>query len=126
VWAAYPAVVERKVVNASRSPAIWTLPGALRLIHDPEASAVERRRAWDITAMTRRTLVEDILRHCPDPIFADERRRKPYFDRPFDFVAFLRTDPQFPKYRPGSKAGIYRIYHLAGPCGADPRHSQPE
>jgi hypothetical protein len=120
VWAAYPAVLDRGVVHASRYPAIWTLPGAARLLHDPATRPDDRRRAAVILAETRRNLVDDILRYCPNPIFADVRQRKPYFSGPFDFIAFLSADPRFAGYRPGEKVGIYRLYRRTSPCAPVP------
>jgi hypothetical protein len=116
VWSAYPAVVDRGVINASRYPALWTVPGARRLLRDPAASPEKRREAASVLAVTRHNLVDDIIRYCPDPIFADVRPSKPYYDGPFDFIEFLRIDPRFTGYRAGETAGMYQVYHRTTAC----------
>lgn len=113
---AYPAAVDRRIVHASRFPAMWTLPGASRRLRDPGSSAAVRSRAVAVLAETRGVLVDDILRYCPDPICADVRPRKPYFDGPFDFIAFLSADPRFSGYRAGEKIGMFRLYRRVHPC----------
>lgn len=118
---AYPAVVDRNVTHASHYPALWTLPGAFRLLHDPGATAEAQSRAADVIRETRRTLVDDILRYCPNPIFADVRKRKPYFNGPFDFIAFLSGDPRFSGYRVGEKIGTFQLYHRVEPCPPNAR-----
>jgi len=69
-----------------------------------------------VMAQTRRQLVDDILRYCPDPIFADIGRRKAYFSGPFDFIAFLAEDPRFSGYRPDRRIGALRVYRRTRPC----------
>lgn len=116
VGSAYPAVVDRKVRHASHYPAMWTLPGAWRLLHDPAASEATKQRARAVLNQSRRTIVDDIVRFCPDPIFADIRPRKPYFGAPFDFIQFLEGDPRFTGYVAGETNGMFRYYRRAEPC----------
>lgn len=114
----YPAVLERGVRNASRYPALWPLPGAWRILQSAGSSAAERDQARQIIEETRRNTVDDIIRYCPNPIFVDVRERKPYFNGPFDFIAFLEADPRFTGYRPAETVGIYRLYRRITPCTA--------
>jgi hypothetical protein len=116
VGSAFPAVLDRGVIHASPYPAIWTLPGAWRVVNDPGRPTDDRVRAQAVLDDTRRILVDEIRRHCPDPIFADIRERKPYFEGPFDYIAFLRADPRFTGYRAGERIGVFRVYHRVRPC----------
>lgn len=118
VWSAYPLAFERNILHASRYPAIWTVPGAWSILHDKSASRDRRQKAARLLAATRQRLVSDIVAYCPDPIFADVRKRKPYFNAPFDFMAYLEADPRMPHYEAGERQEIYRVYRRQEPCPA--------
>ena len=116
VGSAYPAVIDSNVVHASHYPAMWTLPGAWSLLHNPAATSDQRDGALKVLNDTRRIIVDDIVRYCPNPIFVDDRPRKPYFGSPFDFVAFLKSDHRFKNYLPREKRGMFRVYWRERPC----------
>jgi hypothetical protein len=52
----------------------------------------------------------DILRERPQYILADARPHKWYYDRPFDYIAFLGP---FPGYRRVGHAGIFDIWETS-------------
>lgn len=116
-WA-YPAVMEHGVKNASHYPALWTLPGAWRLYKEPSTDPSVRRQAIGVLLATRETVIGDILKYCPDPIFVDVRPVKPYFKYPFDFEKFILADPRVRNYRPGNRQGSVLPYVRTHPCGA--------
>lgn len=113
ISAAYPAVFDRKVVNASPYPSLWTIPGAWTLLNDPAASPDRRRQASVVLADTRRRVVDDVLIDCPDPIFVDE---SPMAGKAFDLYGFLAADPRFPRYRAGPRIGNFATYRPVEPC----------
>lgn len=91
VFAAYP----RAVHNATRYPALWTLPGAWNALNDPGRSATDRERARRILEHERAIIRADILRDRPDAIYAHANRTKRYFRRPFDYMEFLGPLPGY-------------------------------
>lgn len=102
VFAAYPSTLNRGIRNVSRYPALWTLPGAWRL-HDDRLLAEQRS-----------IIRGDILRDHPELIIADARPWKPYFNGPFDYMAFLGPFPGY-CYTGASRQGVfvYAIYRVA-------------
>lgn len=116
VGPAYPVTFERGVRHASRYPAMWTLPGAWRLLHDPGVDVGRKRQALSVLRATRENAIGDIVSYCPDPIFVDVRKKKPYFIYPFDFESFIMADPRVRGYRPTGEQGMFRVYRRTEPC----------
>jgi len=104
VRATYPRVLDRGIVNTTRYPALWTLPGAWSIANDPKRSTEDRARAVALLRHERAVIRGDILAGRPQIIMADARDKKLYFDRPFDYMRFLGPIPGY-RY-----AGRFRGY----------------
>lgn len=126
ISAAYPEAFDRGVVNASPYSQLWTLPGAWRIVHDPSASETRRQSALAVLADTRRRVVDQLVQHCPDPIFVDEQPPTELFGGRFDFLAFFSADPRFTGYRPTGQADGFRVYRRDSPCVAATKSGQLE
>lgn len=124
VGSAYPAVIDHGVRHASHYPATWTIPGAWRLINEPSIAPEVRAQAKVVLQETRETIIGDILKYCPDPIFVDVRPRKPYFKFQFDFEKFIFQDARIRDYRPTKYENMYRIYRRNKPCSEAPPSNQ--
>lgn len=89
VTATYPHVFECKTANASRFPALWTIPGAWNALHDPSSSTQVRQRA---EALLEREVVaaqSDIRSGQPQIIYTDREFGKSYFRYPFDYGSLV-------------------------------------
>ena len=106
VWAAYPTALDCGVRNATRYPALWVLPGAWNVLHDPDGTEADRQRAKRILAREREIIRGDLLRDKPQLLYLDVRERKPYFTRPFDYRSFIGP---LPGYRPVGRISIPEI-----------------
>jgi hypothetical protein len=89
VFGAYPETLECNVRNATRYPAIWVVPGAWNIAHDPSRTPADRARALALLRQEKATILKDIGTYRPEIIYADARRVKPYYKYPFDYVQFL-------------------------------------
>lgn len=94
---AYPTSLLCGVKNASRYPAIWTIPGAWNIYTDKTRSDADRAKAKAILIHERGLIREDILTMKPDVIFADVYAGRQYFDRPFDYMKFVGPLPEYRK-----------------------------
>lgn len=112
VWAGFPLVDTVGAQWASRFPALWLLPG---LAQHPARERAGDARLAAIEAYMRRTVLEDFERARPDTVIVDTRRHKSYFGGTrFDYVEFLREDPEFARlwsqYRKSGAGAWYDIY----------------
>lgn len=107
VGAAYPTVLERGIVNDTRYPALWVLPGAWSIANDPKRTLSDRARARTVLSEERRIIRRDILAEEPELILVDEAHNKAHFDRPFDYMNFLGP---LPSYTLIGKRGVYAVY----------------
>lgn len=107
VWGAYPTSLLCGVKNASRYPAIWTIPGAWNIFTDPHRPRADRDRARQILVHERQLIRDDILTMKPSVIYADARDRKPYFERPFNYMKFIGP---LPEYRLVGTKAIYEVW----------------
>jgi len=89
VFGAYPESLECNVRNATRSPAIWVVPGAWNIAHDFSRPPADRARAIAILQQERSTILKDINTFRPEIIYTDARKVKPYYKYPFDYARFL-------------------------------------
>ena len=107
VWAAYPTSLDCGIRNTTRYPALWVIPGAWNILHDPQRPAADRQRARQILGKERKIIRGDLLRAQPDLIYEDARRTKPYFKYPFDYVEFIGP---LPGYHYAGKVGMYDVW----------------
>jgi hypothetical protein len=85
VSATYPQVTECGVVNASRYPSFWTLPGAWNRLHDKSTDGTEARA---LLQQEFTTISGDIRAGKPEIIFEDFRPT--YFaGQPFSYSRWL-------------------------------------
>lgn len=84
VSAAYPQVLECGVVNASRYPSLWTLPGVWNRIHRSEVARPEARKQFQSQV---NAISADIRRFHPKIIFED--LRPTYFAGNFAYSDWL-------------------------------------
>jgi len=115
VSAAYPAVVERGIVNDTRYPALWVLPGAWSIANDPKRSAADRAKARSLLAEQRSTIRGDILRERPQLVMIDTTLAN--FDRMFRMVDFVGP---LPGYADAGRSGSFVLLARRG-ADAPPR-----
>jgi len=95
VWVGFPLVNEAHVGWASRFPALWLLPGAMRQLQeaDQQDPAI-RQKLQDVERYTVDSVIEDLQRSPPDLVFVDQD--SPYFGTGgFDFLDYFGRDPRF-------------------------------
>lgn len=120
VWAAFPMVNMTGMRWTSRYPSQWLVPGAIAGLASTPETDVDRRKALeDMAAHARKTAAEDFVKNRPDIVIVDMREEKTGFgDIPFDWLAFLKADPDFAEawrdYRLDTEIPDYAIWRRAG------------
>jgi hypothetical protein len=115
LWPAFPATVEIGAAWASRSPAQWFVPGAVRLL---AGNADERARGERIRAVVFDMLAEDFARYRPTVLAV--KVRPPFLGLPagFDMTAFLRQDARLRAaldgYREVARGEAWVFYRRGG------------
>ena len=103
----FPLVNHLGVPWDSRFPALWPIPGAVRILTAPENFSPERvAEAKDINRYVTQAVIDDFERRLPSIVIVDARDDKFYFDGvKFDFLANFERNPDF--------ARLWRNYALA-------------
>ncbi|HUL09871.1 MAG TPA: hypothetical protein VLV76_26305 [Candidatus Acidoferrum sp.] len=102
----FPLVNEAHVRWASRFPAQWLLPGALRhLAHPQSLDPDQEARLRQIERYATEAVIEDLARAPPDLVIVDKSRGY-YGDLQFDALAYFGRSARFAEFwRPYLKIG---------------------
>ena len=119
VSASYPLANLAGARPANRTPALWTVPGAVRRLAGMEPGDLHRAAMTAILDQARERIVADFLRVRPQLMIVDARPKKDYFGgTKFDYLAFLHADPNFSEpwsgYRQVGSVHGFDIYRRAG------------
>ncbi len=93
----FPLANDLNVSWDSRFPALWPIPGAVRILADPGRFSPEAvAAARDADRYVTRAVVEDFERRMPSIVIVDAREDKAYFGGvKFDYIANFERDPAF-------------------------------
>jgi len=95
VFLPFPMVTEDKLGWPSRYPTQWLLPYAADMEKRQREGKAVDSFAEQTIAFARSTAVDDLISDPPQLVIVDDRKEKPYFSGPFDYLAFYDKDPRF-------------------------------
>lgn len=110
----FPMVTEYDLEWSSRYPAQWLLPYAADMEQRKHDGAPISPLAEETIEYARKTAVDDLIARPPQWVVVDEKRHKPYFTVPFDYLAFYAKDPRFDsfwsEYKLDHRLGAWAFY----------------
>jgi hypothetical protein len=104
----YPQVTDQHLVNVSRYPGLWPVPGALTTLANAHATQAAKRQASTIMDLVKSNTLVDIERGQPDYVLVDHRDRAARF-KSFSWLTWISSDPRFHGYRPAGRSGDYDL-----------------
>jgi hypothetical protein len=105
--AAYPGAPGCRVRSIFPYGSLGFLPGPWNVATDAKRPESERQKAQAALMEERARLRRYIAQGNPQAIIADVRKRKTYFERPFDFVRFIGLPDGF---HPVGRSGYFEIW----------------